>query len=69
MQRFRTYTNWEEVPCVMTLQEAANLVREGCESLKIKARKGQFPAYKQGKFWRVEKERLQKYMANNLVVL
>lgn len=62
MNRYRQYTNWEEVPLILTLPEAAVLLQETPENLKAKALRKQFPAYKQGKLWRVTKNALQEYI-------
>lgn len=68
MNRYRQYTTWDEVPLVLTLPEAAVLLQETPESLKMKALKKQFPAYKQGKLWRVTKDALREYIRRNQVL-
>ncbi len=68
MNRYRQYTTWEEVPVILTLPEAAVLLRETPENLKMKALKKKFPAYKQGKLWRVTKKAIQEYIQANQVL-
>ena len=61
------FTNWDEVPIVMDLPMASRIVGSTPESLKRRALNGTFPAYKEGKNWRIEKDQLRAYMAKNRV--
>ncbi len=61
-------TNWDEVPVVMDLPIASRIVGQTVESLKIRSRKGEFPAFKEGTEWRVEKDVLRAYMRSKCVM-
>lgn len=58
-------TDWAEVPVIIDLPYAACIVGQSPDNLKKLAAAGKFPATKVGKFWRVEKEQLQLYLAQN----
>ena len=55
-------TSWDKVPIVMDLPYAARIVGVTPENLKKRCQRGQFPAYKEGALWRVEKDELRNYM-------
>jgi hypothetical protein len=51
-------TDWGNVPLVLDLPLAARIVGSSPEYLKKRAQRGDFPAYKEGKQWRVTKSAL-----------
>ncbi len=63
----KVITSWNEVPIIMDLPMAARIVGQTPETLKSRAQKGNFPAYKEGGEWRVEKEELIKHIERNRV--
>lgn len=64
----RNVTNWDEVPIVMDIVMAARIVGQTPESIKHKCQQGLFPAYKEGKEWRIEKDLLKAYMRSRCVM-
>jgi excisionase family DNA binding protein len=60
MRKFET--NWERVPIVFDLSYAAALLGVSLDWLHKLAQRGQFPAFKIGKLWRVKKEDLLEYI-------
>ena len=56
MKHPRLTTNWDDVPVVMDLPYAARILALTPETLIKRAKKGEFPAYKEGKVWRVRKD-------------
>ncbi len=63
----KLFTSWDEVPIIMDLPMASRIVGQSPEHLKQRSLKGDFPAYKEGKSWRVEKEQLIKHIRRNRV--
>lgn len=64
--RQRLITDWDQVPIIMDLPLAARIVGKSPETLKKLAQRGGFPAYKDGKFWRVTKEALLEHTRTNM---
>lgn len=58
----RPVTSWDDVPIVMDLPFAARIVGVSLDRLKKRCQMGEFPAYKEGTLWRVEKQKLRDYM-------
>lgn len=60
----RIYTDWSEVPVVMTVQQAAVIIGLSADWIKKKAGKGEFPAYRgEGeKTYTVEKSDLKAWL-------
>jgi len=58
MKRQKLTTDWDDVPVVMDLPYAARILALTPETLIKRAKAGTFPAYKEGKVWRVRKESL-----------
>lgn len=59
----RTFTNWQQVPVVLDLQDACIILGRGYDALKRDAREGKFPAFKNGlKKWAVKKDDLLAYI-------
>ena len=58
----RAITTWNDVPIVMDLPMASRIVGLSYECLKKRAQRGDFPAYKEGKQWRVNKAALRKHV-------
>lgn len=58
----RPITSWDDVPIVMDLVMAGRIVGLTPDRLSILSRRGEFPATKIGKEWRVEKDELLAYM-------
>lgn len=53
---------WEKIPVIFSLAYAACLLDMNPERLRILAHDGQFPAFKAGKNWKVEKEKLRAWI-------
>lgn len=62
MNPMRTPVNWDMVPIVMDLAYASVILRKTPENLKKRAQRGEFPAVKDGRDWRVTKEALRKHL-------
>lgn len=59
----RTFTNWNQVPVVMTLQVACIILGRSYDNLQKAAKEGTFPAFKNGKRkWAVKKDDLLAYI-------
>ena len=56
--------SWEEAPLYMSLKMAGKIVGLNANYLSLMARKRQFPAFKVGDSWRVDKEDLKAYLEN-----
>jgi len=62
MRQSKVTTNWDDVPVVMDLPYAARILALTPETLIKRAKAGKFPAYKEGKVWRVRKESLTAHL-------
>jgi excisionase family DNA binding protein len=58
----RRETAWERVPVVMDLSYAAVLLGVSLDRLRKLAQRGEFPAFKVGKLWRVNKTDMLSYI-------
>lgn len=61
-------TDWSTVPVVMDIPLAARIIGQTPERIRKKCINGQFPAYKEGSEWRIEKELLIAYMRSKCVM-
>lgn len=62
-------TNWNEVPIIFDLPYAARIVELSVDCLKKRAAAGTFPAYKEGKDWRVRKTALMEHVGEPISTL
>lgn len=58
----RPITSWEEVPLVMDIPYLCRLLGRSQESIKQLCQRGQIPAFKAGKEWRIDKTALQAWI-------
>jgi excisionase family DNA binding protein len=52
----QTFTNWDDIPLVLTTDEAAGLLRVHVNTVKYLIRNGKLPATKIGRAWRIPRE-------------
>jgi excisionase family DNA binding protein len=52
----QTFTNWDDIPLVLTTDEAAELLRVHVNTVKYLIRNGKLPASKVGRAWRIPRE-------------
>jgi hypothetical protein len=57
----KVVTDWSAVPVVLDLILAGRIVGQNPEYLKKRAQRGTFPAYKEGKQWRITKDALMRH--------
>lgn len=62
MQKYETA--WERVPVVFDLSYAAALLGVSLDRIRKLAQRGEFPAFKVGKLWRVNKTDMLTYIEN-----
>ncbi|TQI66227.1 helix-turn-helix domain-containing protein [Clostridium sp. KNHs216] len=55
-------TAWERVPVVFDLPYAATLLNVSLDRIRKLAQRGEFPAFKIGKLWRVNKADMLDYI-------
>lgn len=55
-------SSWDEAPLFMSLSTAGKIVGLNANYLSVLVRKNQFPAFKIGDSWRVDKEELRAYI-------
>jgi len=60
--------DWDSVPVVIDLPYVARILGVTPETLKLRCLRGKFPAFKEGKNWRVEKCDLRAYIEGNKVM-
>ena len=60
MYNKKTYLSWNEVPVLMTLEEAAILLGLNVESVRRYCVTKDIPAIQIGKQWRVDKQKLME---------
>lgn len=58
----KTETAWERVPVVFDLPYAATLLGISLDRIRKLAQRGEFPAFKVGKLWRVNKTDMLNYL-------
>jgi len=51
-----SYTNWDEVPLLLTTDETAAILRVHTNTVKYLIHSGQLPAAKIGRAWRIPRE-------------
>ena len=59
------YFDWKEVPVIIDLPMAAQIVGQTPETLQKRCQRGTFPGYKEGGEWRVEKNALFAHINKN----
>jgi len=59
----RLFTNWDEVPLLLTVEEAAGLLRVHRNTVKSLLRKGKLAGTKVGRSWRIRREVLMAFVA------
>lgn len=64
MTRTKFVYNWDAVPVVVDLPYVACIFGVSVECLKKWSQNGEFPAFKAGKLWRVNKADLIDYIEN-----
>jgi excisionase family DNA binding protein len=52
----QTFTNWDDIPLLLTTDEAAELLRLHVNTVKYLIRSGKLPASKVGRAWRIPRE-------------
>lgn len=62
---YRLVTSWEDVPVIFDIPMAARIIGAKPASVKRRCQRGDFPAFKNGKLWRITKEALLKYINEN----
>lgn len=65
MYKKKNYLSWNEVPALMTIEEAGLLLGLSIESVRRYCVLGDIPAIQIGKQWRIDKERLMKKFGYN----
>lgn len=65
IKTYRPITSWEEVPVIFDIPMAARLLGKTPENITRRCQSGEFPAFKDGKEWRITKEALLKYIHDN----
>lgn len=61
-KRMRPYYGWDQMPVLLTVPEAANLLRISEQGLRTILREGKLPALKIGRAWRVERDAVRRLM-------
>lgn len=56
----KTYLSWNEVPALITIEQASQLLGLSIESVRRYCLIGDIPAVQIGKQWRIDKEKLMK---------
>lgn len=65
MQKYET--TWDRVPVVFDLPYAATLLGVSLDRIRKLAQRGEFPAFKVGKLWRVNKTDMLAYLEHQKV--
>ena len=58
--KVKTYLSWDEVPALITIEDAALLLGLSIESVRRYCLIGDIPAVQIGKQWRIDKQKLMK---------
>ena len=58
--RQKTYLSWDEVPCLISLEQAAILLGIGIDAVRKHCVSNELPAVKIGKTWHIDKQRLME---------
>ena len=61
-------TSWDDVPVIFDLPMAARLLGKSYDNVKKCCQRGELPAFKDGKLWRMEKDALRDYIRQRSVV-
>ncbi|MGN1418500.1 MAG: hypothetical protein ACI4W6_04160 [Acutalibacteraceae bacterium] len=67
MKKVQKIYKFDDLPDILTLEEAGMLIRSNPDTLRKKASKGQFPAYRlnpeaKRSQWRIDKNQLKKWL-------
>ena len=60
MYNKKQFLTWNDVPAIITLEEASNLLGLSIDSVRRYCVIGDLPAIQIGKQWRIDKEKLMK---------
>lgn len=60
MYKKKQYLTWNDVPALLSIEEAAVLLGLSIESVRRYCLTGDIPATQIGKQWRIDKEKLMK---------
>lgn len=60
MMRQKCYLSWDEVPCLISLEQAAVLLGIGIDAVRKHCVSNELPAVKIGKTWHIDKQRLME---------
>ena len=60
MYKKKNYLSWNEVPALMTIEEAGLLLGLSVESVRRYCLIGDIPAVQIGKQWRIDKQKLME---------
>lgn len=58
--RQKAYLSWDEVPCLISLEQAAVLLGVGIDAVRKHCASNELPAVKIGKTWHIDKRRLME---------
>ena len=56
----KCYLSWDEVPCLISLEQAAILLGIGIDAVRKHCVSNELPAVKIGKTWHIDKQRLME---------
>ena len=56
----KVYLTWNEVPCLISLEQAAILLGIGIDAVRKHCVSNELPAVKIGRFWYIDKQRLME---------
>ena len=54
--------NWEDLPLVLTVEETAQVLRVTAKLITEMCRKGELPAVKVGRAWRIKRDDVLAYL-------
>ena len=58
----KKYWSWEQIPQVISTDEAARLLGIHVVNIRILCRDGKIPAAKVGREWRIDRDALRRYL-------
>ena len=58
--KVKTYLSWDEVPALIDIEQASQLLGLSIESVRRYCLIGDIPAIQIGKQWRIDKQKLMK---------
>ncbi len=62
MKKMRPYYGWDQMPVLLTVPEAANLLRVTEQAVRAMLREGKIPAIKAGREWRIERDAIKRVL-------